>query len=103
MSLEPVAEHISESFEIEFVPEGTEEPDLPEGELEILAMPDVEQYADGRVEAGRILVELLASALEPYPRKENTEFNWSDPKDKEPAAKENPFAVLAKLKPKDET
>lgn len=98
VSLEAVPEHISESFEIELVPEGTDEPAVPEGELEILAMPDVETYADGRIEAGRLVLEVFASALDPYPRKAGTEFDWSDPKEKDPGAKENPFAVLAKLK-----
>lgn len=96
VTLEPVPQQISETFEIELVPEGAEEPELPEGEQEILAMPDVEPYREGRIEAGRIVVEILASALEPYPRKDGAEFDWTDPKGE--VAKENPFAVLAKLK-----
>lgn len=97
VTLEPVPQHISETFEIELQPEGAEEPELPEGEQEILAMPDVETYSAGRIEAGRLVLEILASALDPYPRKADAEFDWSDPK-AEDGGKENPFAVLAKLK-----
>ena len=47
------------------------------------------------IDLGEILVEELSLNLDPYPRKEGVAFHADDA-----PPRENPFAVLAKLKPK---
>lgn len=102
LSLEPVQRQHAEDYSIELRPEAdADDPEPTEGEIEILSLPDVEIYHDGRIEVGTLLVEILAAALDPYPKREGAEFDWVDPKAKGDDGKVNPFAVLAKLKPKD--
>jgi uncharacterized metal-binding protein YceD (DUF177 family) len=97
VTLDPVPAELTESFSVELLPEEELEVDNSEAEQEILSTPDLEPIADGRIEAGAIIYELISAALEPYPRKEGAEFDWIDPKAAE-AASDNPFAVLKKLK-----
>lgn len=104
VTLEPVAQRIDEAFDVTFDPRGEEERPVS-SEREILSEPDVEPLADGRIEIGRVAFELVASALDPYPRKPGADLeqiaphvvaSGNDDGDKAP----NPFAVLAKLKDK---
>ncbi len=36
---------------------------------------------NGRIDVGAVAAEILASAINPYPRKDGVEFAWDDPKD----------------------
>lgn len=96
ISLEPIAGRVSESFSVEFCREP--EPHGGDGDLEILAAPDVEPLNNNRIDVGRIVFEALSAGLDPYPRKEGAEFSWSDPKAEQSPI--NPFAVLKQLKDK---
>lgn len=101
VSLEPVPARISETFSIELGPQealGDEAP--PSGDREILSMPDVEPIEDGRIDVGTMVFGMISAALDPYPRRTDAEFDWVDPKIKAEPEAANPFAVLAKLKPK---
>lgn len=104
VTLEPVAQTIGEAFDVTFDPRDAEERTVS-SEREILSEPDVEPLADGRLEVGRVAYELLAAALDPYPRKPGAELE--EVAAQAPAAgqdagtsAQNPFAVLAKLKDK---
>jgi uncharacterized metal-binding protein YceD (DUF177 family) len=101
VSLEPVADRIVERFEVDFWPPDTlPEPDS--GELDVLAIPDREPIEDGAIAIGRIVYEHLAAGLDPYPRKEGAAFRWTEGEDRpEGDRRDSPFAVLARLKPKD--
>lgn len=97
VSLEPVAAHVDEAFDVEFWP------DLPEADggedKAVLDERDVERLDDGVIPVGRIVFETLSAGLDPYPRKQGAEFEWVD----KPATlpeKTSPFAALAKLKDK---
>jgi hypothetical protein len=98
VSLEPVDARIESDFDVEV------RPDLPEAlsdeDLSVLSGPDLERLERGVVPVGRIVFETLSSALDPYPRREDAEFNWRDPHAEEPG-KASPFAVLSKLKDRD--
>jgi uncharacterized metal-binding protein YceD (DUF177 family) len=95
VSLEPVAAHLDEPFDVEFWPELK---DSEGGEDKtILDDRDVEQLEDGTIPLGRIVFETVSAALDPYPRKAGAEFAWSDPAEKQPE-KTSPFAALSKLK-----
>jgi uncharacterized metal-binding protein YceD (DUF177 family) len=60
---------------------------------------DREPIENGRIDAGRIVYEELASAVDLYPRREGASFEWED---REGAARTHPFAALEKLKRKGE-
>lgn len=100
ISLEPVDSDVSASFEEEFWP-----PDaLPmpvnglDGEQEALAALVAEPIREGRLEAGRIVYEQLATALDPFPRAAGAELAAGDTAPEPDAVRDNPFAVLARLK-----
>lgn len=94
ISLEPVAGRVGESFSVEFRREVDDSE--PEGEVDILAAAEIELIESDRIPVGRIVYETLSAGLDPYPRKENAEFGWTDPKAAEGVG--HPFAVLKKLK-----
>ncbi len=95
ISLDPVENDVKASFEVEFWPDL--EPEDSEEEASILGPVDAELLEHGLVPVGRIVFETLSASLDPYPRREGAEFNWTDPAD-EGAEKHNPFAALSKLK-----
>lgn len=103
VTLEPVVGGIDEPFDVTFIPDG-EPQQAGSSEREILSEPDVEPLCDGRLEVGRVVFELLASALDPYPRKPGADLAEVAPPSllagDVGAATPNPFAVLAKLKDK---
>lgn len=103
VTLEPLPETLAEPFDIELRPAGDDmdEPDDTGSEGDehaILSQPDIEPIENGRIELGRIAYEIVASALDPYPRKQGVEFDWTDPKATGGSDVEKPFAALAKLK-----
>lgn len=87
VSTEPFDQTVSEPFEIEFVPAGTEAPD------DDLEAPDQIPYDAHALDLGEAAAEQLALALEPYPRKPDLEEPVS-----EAEAAPHPFAALAALK-----
>lgn len=99
VTLEPVRQHIEERILVEIGGrasdrQGTEDTELP------LLDDDMEHepLVGGRIEAGRIVFETLAAAIDPYPRKDGAVFDWEDPISKSPGREAGPFAALAKLK-----
>lgn len=95
VSLEPLPAVLDEPFDVEFWPalaasDGGED-------KAILEARDVESLENGTIPVGRIVFETISAALDPYPRKDGAEFNWSDKAQSEPE-KVSPFAALAKLK-----
>jgi uncharacterized metal-binding protein YceD (DUF177 family) len=104
VTLEPVNEHLNESFSVIFAPAGAKEPVINDHESKaapVLELPDIEPFTGDTLDVGRVLFELFSASIDPYPRKENAEFTW--PGDGDTKAREstdNPFAALAKLKPK---
>lgn len=97
VSLDPVAAHLDETFDVEFWPE-LKDSDGGEDKT-ILDERDVEPLTDGIIPVGRIVFETISAGLDPYPRKQGAEFAWTDKPSSEPE-KVSPFAALAKLKGK---
>ena len=99
ISLEPVKAAVDAPLEIEFWPE-TLVTDL-KGKVEdptqagLLDWP--EPIADGALDLGPVIYETLATALELYPKKEGTSFQWSQGGGPE-AQKIGPFAALDQLR-----
>ena len=101
VSLDPVEANLDVPVEVEFWPvslidelkRSTEEP----GNLGLLDWP--EAVVDGRIDLGPVIYETLATALEPYPKREGISFDWSQgPSEEAGSAKSGPFAALAALK-----
>jgi uncharacterized metal-binding protein YceD (DUF177 family) len=100
VTLDPVEAHVEVEFERRFLPEETLGREQPEAH-EVFVDPDGEDPAEplGReIDVGEILVEELSLNLDPYPRKAGVEFKGEE--GDAPDRRENPFAKLAKLKPK---
>ncbi len=100
ITLDPVPARIDCALDVEFRPDAMATP-LAEVDVELDEASEIEPIVKGRLETGRVVYETLAAALEPYPRKpgEAIDEMLAAPKGAD-TAKANPFAVLAKLKPK---
>jgi uncharacterized metal-binding protein YceD (DUF177 family) len=101
VTLEPVPAVVRERFSVEFRPDGEPAEAAAEGEREVFAADDIETIRDGRIDSGRIVLEYLSAALDPYPRTPGAEFEWRDPVAERSAS--GPFAALAKLKRPEQT
>jgi uncharacterized metal-binding protein YceD (DUF177 family) len=95
VTLDPIAARLKEDFEVAFWPAGSL-PDVGEDEVEALSLPEIEPIQNGVIEVGRVLYDILAAALDPYPRKDDARFDWEEDDGGDVA--ENPFAALKKLK-----
>lgn len=99
ISLEPVEARVDTPVEMEFWPETpiadlerrTDDP----GQAGLLDWP--EAIVDGNLDLGRVAYETLATALDPYPRKEGATFQWSQGAGAT-EARAGPFAALEQLK-----
>lgn len=98
VTLEPVSQNIEDVIDVTFCPPKR----LPEptgAERTVLDEPDYEPLNGDTIEVGRVLYELLTTALDPYPRKVEAEFSWQDPRTgPQDAQILKPFAALSKLK-----
>lgn len=95
VSLEPFPQTIDEPVAIRFAPEPLIERMVKraeEDENEDFEPPDA--IMDGQIDMGAVLVEFLALALDPYPRKPGAVFAGGDPVPE----RESPFAALQALK-----
>jgi len=97
VTLEPVEGHIVEPFEVEFRPGPPAEQVV---EFNALEVRDIEPLENGTIPVGRIVYEHLASALNPYPRKEGVAFEQPASEQGEEEASGSPFAILEQLKSK---
>lgn len=96
VSLEPVEQTAEGAFDVEFWPAGAV-PGTAEEELEALSAAEIEPIEHGRIDAGRIVFETVATSLDPYPRSPGAEFGEGQAA---PAGSTTtgPFAALKKLK-----
>ena len=101
VTLDPVDEVIEENVEETFAPEGS---NLLTGigKDEIVIDPDAtelpEPFSGDTVDIGAMVAEIVAMALDPYPRRPGAEFSHKPAPDTGSAAKPSPFAVLKSLK-----
>jgi uncharacterized metal-binding protein YceD (DUF177 family) len=96
VSLDPTVQEIREDFDVEFLPpaEGQADDDLG---FDPLADTDLETIHNGRIDAGRLVTEVVASAIDPFARDADAELEAAEAKPNE-AAEDHPFAALAALK-----
>lgn len=100
VSLEPVHDDIAETIDVEFWPDHLLEQSAAKGERSILAGEDPEALGQqGRIDTGRIALEVLSANLDPYPRRQGAEFHWRGEEGADDTkGSASPFAALAKLK-----
>jgi uncharacterized metal-binding protein YceD (DUF177 family) len=99
VTLEPVVAEIADSYAATYWPEAAM-PAPPTGQVALDAEPEPEAIVGDKIDAGRIVFESLAAAIDPYPRLPGAEFEG--PLSASAGGKpESPFAVLASLKHKD--
>lgn len=108
ISLDAITSQISEQIDVEFRPkprDGSEK--LAENLVgsvneDVLTEKEFEEYRAGELMLGAFVAEILASALDPYPRKHGTEFSWgsgnNDNAAAEKSSSELPFAKLAAIR-----
>ena len=100
VTLEPVSEHVAEDVELECWPADqidaqSEEDGEPAADM-LPGDPPV-PIIEGKIDLGALAAEILANAINLYPRKEGAEFEWKDAGG-EADKQQNPFAALANLK-----
>lgn len=107
VTLDPVMSRIDESFEQVFVPEGSKLARIVLSETAEMVLdpegPDApETFTGDTIDAGEVVAEAVALAIDPYPRKKGAGFE--DHLEGDPAleaGRPSPFAVLKDWKKKD--
>lgn len=103
VTLDPVHQAIEEEIDLIFVPEQSRlaRPSSPiDGELHLDPEGEdiPETYSGDRLDFGEVLSELVALAMDPYPRAPGTDFDAFDTDPQPDAGKVSPFAKLESLK-----
>ncbi|WP_377296048.1 YceD family protein [Rhizobium sp. SGZ-381] len=107
VTLEPVEADIDEVLEQIFVPEGSKLARLITSDTAEMVLdpegPDLpETFVGDTIDAGAVVAEFAALAINPYPRKPGSEFADHIEADDTPnGGKPNPFAVLKDWKTKE--
>ncbi len=96
ISLETFSTDYDFDFETDYDVKATLASQKEEGDDWDKDMPEV--VIGGKIDLGDIAIEQIALRLDDYPRKEGEEFSFVSEFDEEDDVKNNPFAVLAKLK-----
>lgn len=101
VSLDPVPAHVSDEFEVKFLPAKMLDDPKPGQEIDVSPDEDAPEPLGGETgtsfDAGDITVQYLSLALDPYPRKAGAAIPDEATTPEEPS----PFAALAALKPND--
>jgi hypothetical protein len=96
VTLEPLANEIAETVDLEFVPQqapAAADDDEAKPEPRDVKWSDPEPLIGGTIDLGALATEFLILGLDPYPRKPDAVFE--SPQDEAPDP--GPFAALAKL------
>ena len=99
VTLDPVTQTIDEPLSFELWP-ADQIPKEERTEVEVDLDDAPEPYSGTTLPVGRLVYEVLAAAIEPFPRSENAELDATATPE---PAKQSPFAVLATLKTPKET
>lgn len=98
ISLEPIDEAVDETISVTYLPPGMEGP-AAAGEDEPETEEEFEPFDGVTIDLGELTAQHIAAALNPYPRKDGVVFgNRGQLGDNADEERDNPFAVLQKLK-----
>ncbi len=95
VTLDPVTSQISGPVDVLVLPPGDVGPSDPDAEID---GPDIDSHDGVTVDLGEILSQTLAVLLPDYPRAPGAAVPEPTTEPDEDEARENPFAVLARLK-----
>ncbi|MGI9476484.1 MAG: YceD family protein [Hyphomicrobiaceae bacterium] len=95
VTLKPIVQVIDEAFDVEFRAGARRDSEL-EPDFDALGDDDPEPIEQGEIRIGRFICEIVASAIDPFPRADDAALDRSEAADAQSQA--NPFAVLAQLK-----
>jgi uncharacterized metal-binding protein YceD (DUF177 family) len=99
LTLEPVANHVEDSFEALFAPPHLQGSDsVEEVELDIHAEDPPEPIVGGGIDIGELTAQYLSLALDPYPRCPEAAIEEAPGEGSGQTDKVSPFAALAKLR-----
>ncbi len=101
VSLDPIDTRIDVPLDVEFWPEALLQAAESSAELpgSVVVLEGPEPIVCGRIDLGAVAYETLATALDPYPKREGVSFDWSQAEpDQAQEAQSGPFAALAALK-----
>ncbi len=103
VTLEPVEETISEDIDQIFIPEGSKLMRIPTDDKGEMVLdpegPDVpEVFTGDTIDAGAVVAEFAAMALDPYPRKPGVAFSNHVESTEADDKKVSPFAALKNWK-----
>lgn len=103
VTLDPVPEVIDEDVDEIFVPEGSPLARISANDQgEIMIDPDgpdlPESFTGDTIDIGAVVAEIVAMALDPYPRKPGVAFENRIEGDPKEDVKPSPFAILKTLK-----
>lgn len=99
VTLEPIGSHIDEELEQIFIPEGSKLARITlDGQGEMVVDPDgpdaPELFQGDAIDAGAVVAEFAALAIDPYPRKEGVDFQDHIEDDGQNDRKPSAFAAL---------
>lgn len=99
ITLEDITSEIYEEIDTQFVPKNNENIRLLLEELETdpTENSDFELIDQDKLNIGQLIFEVFSTAIDPYPRKEGANFDWTE-EDAQKNSSNNPFAVLKELK-----
>lgn len=98
VSLDPVETSLDVPVEAEFWPVSLIEALDQNAEDPSGGFDWPEPIADSRIDFGPLIYESLATALDPYPKREGASFEWSQGVEPDRDAGSGPFAALEELK-----
>jgi uncharacterized metal-binding protein YceD (DUF177 family) len=102
LTLEPVENALDIPVEIEFWPASQIEAyaDTADEAASHGLLDWPEPIEEGKIDLGPIIYQTLATSLDPYPKREDASFSWSEAGSKTPSTKKEkgPFAALKQLK-----
>jgi len=99
ITLDPLESEITEDVDEAFWP-ATDIAALGQaaGEAEVLSAEAPLPIEDGRLDIGRLVYEVLATAIDPYPRRPDASLQEVAPPENQDDRSDNPFAVLSRLR-----
>lgn len=96
VTLEPVSARLEEPLDCKFVPAAFIPTEQTEEE-ELSSLEELEPMEGGFLNVGRVVVEVISTGLDPYPRRPDAEWETDDAARADFAAS-GPFSALAGLK-----
>lgn len=99
VSLDPVPARLDEPIDCKFVTAALI-PESQDEEQEVLGIEDLEPIENGFIDVGRIVFEVVASGLDPYPRRDDAQWQPPGNEAESDEGGAGPFAALADLKKK---